>query len=411
MSGPTPAGSTESDAAGIAPPTSAAIGVSTFVLGFGTLVSHGFGLSLVPAMLPRIDADLEAGYGLLGVAIALGLGTYSAGALASPRILGRIPTRSLLIGTYTATGVGLLAAGAAGSAPALTVAVVILGFSAPVSWNTTLHVARATVAPHRQAAVMAGASSGAALGVLANGILVQTSSDLHSWRVSFVFAAAVALIPIASALLLYRRPIDRPQPAAIDIGDPGYRAAIAGRPGRIVFAAGAVAGTAGFPFSVFLTATAIDEMQVTSIGAASLWWIIGGVGTLAGPILGRLGDRATPLMALFVGAAAYAAGLATVVTVWGYGGLVLAAVGFAVMNYPIWGLAGAIASRHFDRQTAVRSISLGLVGAALGGAFAIAAAGAWIEATGSFRGPAVVILVMVSLLVVWYSAVIRSGGI
>jgi MFS family permease len=172
-----------------------------------------------------------------------------------------------------------------------------------------------------------------------------------------------------------------------------------------------VAGIAGFPFNVFLTATALDELGVSSLGAGAVWWLIGILGILAGPILGRYGDRTSPLRSLLLGAAMYWAGLVVLIITWNYIGLLIAAIGYAFMNYPIWGLVGALANQRFDLGLAVRSISLGLVLASLGGAVGNAVAGPWIEATESFRGPVMAMAVIVTGLVAWYIAIVRGGGV
>jgi MFS family permease len=384
-------------------------GPATIVLGLGTLISHGFGLALVPAMLPRIADDLSIGYGTLGGAVATGLITYAIAAVSTGTILERLEPQVALLGSYALAAGGLLLAGAADSVLMLTLAVMILGFAAPVSWSASLHVAGETTERRARAAVMASASGGAALGVLINGILVQTSDSIHSWRISFVIAASLAALPIAIGLRVYRHRIARPVAAATSRG--AYRAAFAARAGRVVVYAGLTAGIAGFPFNVFLTATAIDEMGVSALGAGSIWWLIGVLGLGAGPILGRYGDRTSPLRSLLLGTAMYVAGLVVLIGAWNYTGLLIAAVGYAFMNYPIWGLVGAIASEHFESGLAVRSISLGLVLAALGGAVGNSVAGPWIEATGSFRGPVVALTLMAAILVAWYVAVLRDGGL
>ena len=329
------AGPGDSRSVGHVAPIAAAL-----VLGLGTLISHGFGLALVPAMLPRISSDFGVGYGVLGAAVATGLVAYSAGALSTSWILDRVPGERLLVASYAVSALGLLVSGVAPSPLILTVGVVILGFVAPLSWSVTLHVAGSTTAGNVRAAVMASASGGAALGVLINGVLVQTSSSLHSWRLSFVMAAALATLPIVGGLLLYRRPIDRPLSSGSQRA--GYRRVLGTRSGRVIIMAGLVAGVGGFPFNVFLTATAIDEMHVSALSTAALWWLIGVVGMAAGPVFGRYADRASALSALTAGAIAYGVGLAVLTFMWNYLGLLIAAVGYSVMNYPIWGSPGLL---------------------------------------------------------------------
>jgi MFS family permease len=152
-------------------------------------------------------------------------------------------------------------------------------------------------------------------------------------------------------------------------------------------------------------------MRVSSFAAGALWWFIGILGMAAGPILGRYADRTTPLQALMAGALMYSAGLAVLVFSWNYVGLLVAAVGYAFMNYPIWGLVGAIANQHFAPGLAVRSVSLGLVAASLGGAVGNAITGPWIDATASFRWPVAAMAIMSVTLVAWYHAIGRDGAL
>ncbi len=257
---------------------------------------------------------------------------------------------------------------------------------------------------------MAAASGGAAVGVLVNGVFVQTSTTVHSWRVAFVVAAAVALLPLLWGHRLFRAPVRRP-PVASDRPVGGFREVVATRAGRVAVLAALVAGLAGFPFSAFLTATALDEMLVSAPRAALLWWVIGIAGALGAPLFGAVADRLSPLLALTAGAVAYAGTLVILLATWSFTGLLAASVGFAAMNYPIWGLVGAVANRHFPASTAVRAIALGLVGAALGGAIGNTAAGAWIDASASFRGPVGVMAAVMVMLSLWYIHLFRSGGL
>jgi MFS family permease len=148
-------------------------------------------------------------------------------------------------------------------------------------------------------------------------------------------------------------------------------------------------------------------MGVSALAAAALWWLIGVIGIGAGPILGRYGDRTTPLRALLVGALLHTVGLVTLFVLWSYTGLVVAAIGYSFMNYPIWGLVGAVANRDFDPGLAVRTISLGLIAAALGGAASNAAIGLWMDATASFRAPLLAISLVAGAVVAWHVAVAR----
>ena len=385
-------------------------GPATLVLGLGTMVSHGFGLSLVPAMLPRIEHDFDSGYGVLGLAIATGLLAYLVGALLASWTLERLPTRTVLFGTLLLTGLGLLAAAAAQSPAVIAASVVVLGVSAPISWTTTTHVARVTVEAGSLALVTAGATGGAAVGTMVNGVLVQTSASLHTWRISFVFAALVAALVVIASLALFRRPIDQPASSADRGAARGYRAVLTSRSGRIVVVTSGVSGVAAFTFAAFLTATAIDEMGVSSLSAAALFWVIGLVGAVSGLVVGRVGDRRTPLFGMVVITACYGVSLVILALFWRYPALLVAAVGLGILNYAVWGLVATEANRSFEPEIAVRAVSLGLVAAAGLGATGNALSGAWIDATESMRAPIAVAAVLTCGLALWLASLYRSGG-
>ncbi|MDH4309001.1 MAG: MFS transporter, partial [Acidimicrobiia bacterium] len=371
-------------------------------LGLGVLMSHGFGLSLLPAMLPNISRDLGVGYDTLGLVVASGLVAYAAGAASTARILPGRSARGVLMATLIVDAVGLGASATATGPAGLGVAAAALGFVAPISWSATLHLVTETVDPARRGTVMSAASGGAAFGVLLNGVLVQTSASVHSWRLSFVLAASLSAIPLLWSRWLF------PAEITVQHSRGPKRGVLSDRWGRILVVAGLAAGVSGFPFNAFLTATAVDELDTGSLAAAALWWLIGGFGTLAAPVFGRLGDRYAPTLGLLVGAVLHGAGLVFLFATWSYLGLVVAAVGFASMNYPIWGLVGAAAANRFPPETAVRITSLGLLAASLGGATANAATGVWIERTGSFRGPVLVMIGVIGAQAVWYAKRLSS---
>lgn len=375
------------------------------VLGFGVLVTHGFGMALLPAMLPRIAADFGVGYDALGLVVAAGMIGYAVGAMLSSRLMAAVPTRALLLTSYAATAVGLALSSAVSSATGVGVAAAVTGMAAPISWNATLRVATNVVAPTARTLVMAGASGGASGGILLNGVFVQTSGSLHTWRLSFALAAAAAGLALAIAASVVRTPIERPNQARTRGG--------AGRVlqdplGRLAIGAPLMAGVVGFTFNAFLTATAIDELEVSDLTAAALWWIIGAGGLLAAPIFGRFGQRLSPVRALAVAGSAFAIGLGLFVSWWSYPGLVVAAVGYTVMNAPLWGLVGSVANERFTPSDAVLVVSAGLIGASLSGAVANAVAGAAIETTGTFRSTLLVLTIGMAVAATWYWRIDRG---
>jgi DHA1 family inner membrane transport protein len=383
---------------------------AAIVLALGTLVSHGFGLSLVPALLPHIEREFQSGYGVLGLAVATGLLAYALGAMTASRVLRLVPTKALLLSTFAVSGVGFVAVAMSNSPVLIALAVSVLGVSAPISWTATIHIGRETVPVRSAGVVLAGASGGAAFGAVVNGVLVQTSDTIHSWRVSFVVAAAVAVLVIILAARLFPSTIDKPERSGSRVWRV-YGRVLRDPSGMLVVVTSGVSGVAVFTLATFLTATAIDEMGTSAILAASLLWIGGTVGVVAAIGFGRLGDRSTPTLAIALTMTTYAVTLVLLALGWSFGWLVVAMVGYGVLNGPVWGLMGALANARFTSELSVGAVSLGLVAASVVGAAGNSVSAFWLESTGSMRGPVTTLAVLTTLTAVYLIRETRRAAV
>jgi MFS family permease len=178
----------------------------------------------------------------------------------------------------------------------------------------------------------------------------------------------------------------------------------------MIVATSAVSGVAVFTLATFLTATSIDEMAASDTQTALLLWIAGSVGVISALVLGRLGDKRTPILAIAIAMASYATTLVILAAGWSYPVLVLSVVGYGILNGPVWGLMGATASRRFNAEMAVGTIALGLAGASVVGAIGNSLAGWWIETTGSMRGPVLILAFLTSALTIYLMAEARRTG-
>lgn len=367
---------------------------ATIVLGLGTLVSHGFGLSLVPALLPQIEATFASGFGALGLAVATGLLAYAAGGLLASRVLDWLPNRTVLNGTFLLTALSLAGASLAVSPAMITPPVILLGVAAPISWAATAHVVSRAVEFQSRNLVMGGAAGGVGLGVIVNGALVRFFSTPTAWRASFLVAAGISILVVVASVLLFRQPIDRPSTGLGPSRRGSYRALLGTWPGKVVVFSSAIAGVSAYTYMTFLTTTAIVEMETGADAAGGLLWLIGVVGVIASLSAGRLGDRASPLRVVGTLFLICASGFSVLTVSWGYPGLVVGSIGMAVLNYPVWGLVAAIAMRRFDPPMALRTVSLGLVGAASLAAISSVVTGQWLDRVGSMRSPVLVLAAM-----------------
>lgn len=381
---------------------------ATVVLGLGTMVSHGFGLSLVPALLPSIEETFASGFGALGLAVAVGLIAYAFGGLLASRVLDARSSRLVLNGSFLLTAAGLAVAASASSPTIIAFPVMLLGISAPISWAATIHVAASATEHRSRNLVMAGASGGVGAGVIVNGLLLQVFAGTGDWRRALVTASVMSVVVALASLGLFRAPIDRPvADYASSSGIRAYRVVLGTWPGRVVVFASTAAGIVTFTFMTYLTTTAVNEMGASPISTAALLWVVGGVGVVVSLSLGRMADRGSPT--LMVGAifTICAAGLVLLSVSWAYPALAVASLAIAVLNYPVWGLLGAIATSRFEPRHALRAISLGLVGASTLAALGNAAAGRWIDQTGSMRLPIVTVTLIAVVLASWLVATYR----
>jgi predicted MFS family arabinose efflux permease len=373
---------------------------AAIVLALGALVSHGFGLSLVPALLPHIEREFQSGYGVLGLAVATGLLAYALGAAIASRVLRVVPTKPLLLATFAVSGIGFVSVAASNSPALIALAVSVLGVSAPISWTATIHIGRETVPARSAGVVLAGASGGAAFGAVVNGVLVQTSDTIHPWRVSFLIAASVAILVIVLAARLFPNTIDKPERSGSRVL-PVFGRVLRDPSGMLVVVTSGVSGVAVFTLATFLTATAIDEMGTSAILAAALLWIGGTVGVVAAVVFGRIGDRTLPTFAIAMTMTTYAVTLLLLALGWSFEWLVVAMVGYGVLNGPVWGLMGALANARFTSELSVGAVSLGLVAASVVGAIGNSVSAFWLEGTGSMRGPVVALALLTTLTAIY----------
>ena len=366
------------------------------------LVTHGFGNSLIPALLPRIADSFQAGYGVLGLAVATGLFAYGLGAVLGIRVVERIPPRGLLVACLAVCATGFLAVSSAGSPRVLAMCVVVIGLASPISWSVSVYIVGRMVRPGSHGRVMAIAAAGAAVGIGINGVFVQLLVEPGQWRVAFVIAAALSICMIAGTLLVLRRPIDTPIRAMDIEHEENVWCRIWSVPaGRVVILLSALAGVGGFTFATYLSEVVVDELLVGPVAAAVPWWLASAVGATIALPLGVLADRGSPIGVMSMIVLTYAASLTFLAFRWSYPAVLVASFGFAVLNFPVWGLFGLAAYRSLPAELAVRAVSGGLAAASPAAVLGIAGAGMWIDKSGSFRGPVVVLAVLMILATIW----------
>ena len=380
------------------------------LFGVVIVVTHGMGNSLVPALLPRISESFQVGYGVLGLTVATGLLSYGAGALLGIRIVDRVPSRGLLVACLAVCGAGLLAVSVSRSPGMLAMCAVIIGLASPVSWSVSVYLISRVVRPAAHGRVLAVTAAGAGVGNGVNGVFVQLLADRDEWRWAFVIAGGLAACAAVATLLVLRSPIEPPPSTRAGAGrEAGVWRRIWSVPaGRLVIGMSMVAGIGTFTFGGYISEVALDELSVSPLAAAVPWWMASAVGVSAAFLAGLRSDRGSPVGVMSLTSLTYAAGLTVLALTWSYPALLIATFGFAVFNFPIWGLFGLVAHRGLPAELAVRSVSGGLALGACSAMCGVTAAGWWIDRTGSFRGPAVLLAVMIATIAIWLGSKYRT---
>ena len=367
------------------------------------MVTHGFGNGLVPALLPRIGESFGSGYGALGLAVSSGLLAYGLGAAVGVRVVDVFPLRGIILAALSVCVVGFLVAVWATSPAVLAGSVVLISLLAPISWSASVRLIARVVKPTSLGRVTVVASSGAGVGGGINGAYALFLAGPDEWRLAFAIATAASVVTaLAILVLLPRTPSSRPpRLARTAVRRTDWRDTWAVRTGRMVILLSIAAGAGGFTFVSYMSATAVDEFGVSPAGSAALWWIASSVGLTAAVIMGAWSDRVTPVLVIGVISLVYATGLLVLALTWSYTGLMVAALGFGFINYPIWGLLGHLAGQGMEPRLAVRAFSGGLTAAAWCAMSGIALAGWWIDRTGSFRIPVIALAVLSCLVTGW----------
>lgn len=376
------------------------------LFGLVMMVTHSFASGLTFALLPRIEESLGVGYGVLGLVLSITMAAYAAGTALTVKLLDLLPPRGLLILCIVVCGLGSLVLSTASSAWLLALCTGVIGISAAVSWSALSYMTGECVDPRYQGSVVVVGGVAAGVGKGINGVLVWVLAAEGEWRAAFAGTAVLAVCAVAVALAVFRRPVDRPLPAAeSERGAAGLRRIWSSAVGRVVILGSLMAGVGGVVFAAYLSEIAINDLGVSPLAAAVPWWLTSAAAVISALPVGLMGDRGSPVGIVSVITGVFTASLVMLAVWWSYPALILAALGFGVFYFPIWAKLWLAAHKGLSPPLAVRAVSIGGVAGQASAAVGIAAAGAWIEATGSFRITAAVQAVIIGAAVIWFRQV------
>ncbi|MGF1666582.1 MAG: MFS transporter [Acidimicrobiia bacterium] len=364
------------------------------VLASSQLVTHGLGLYLVAALLPLISADLGLGYDRLGFVVGASTVGYVLGSLAGSRIPSRTSPVAVLIGLHLAMA-GCFGAFTLARHP-LPMAVVAgaIGLLASPGW---LSVVRIGGVGTGSGLVLSMASSGGAVGLIVNATVLGLLSEPSQWRIGFWVAAAISVL-VALAVSLLPILAGGAAAEAVEVRSPW-----------VVLVIAACAAAATSTFVAFVVAMVVDELGASPVAGAAVV-VVGGVsGIVSAPVMGTMIDRAGPVRALQLGAAMFAGPLLLAAAWPSLGALLVAAVGFGFLNYPVWAVIGTALGRSLPPAAVNRVMSWALVSFGLSASVAVPATGLVFDATGTLR-PGLVVFALVCVVMAMLAPRLEAPG-
>jgi len=271
------------------------------------VVSHAFGRSTMPILLPAISDELFDSLTLAGILGSANFAAYMAGVIVVTWVSGRMEPVILLRCGLIIVACGLAVLAMAQGVGMLFVGTALAGFGGAGIWITAPGIATADVAADRRGAVLAmlTATMGAALVIIPQvaAIIRLVVGNDGAWRQVWVFELVLAAA-IGVALLVVVHP-SRTPPVTGGLSLGHLRAVRGWVPATIAYVAFAYIAAS---FVQFLGLALTDDAGFSS-GHVTLVFSVLGAFSIVGPVLfGRLSDRRGRRMAMIGALVGMAAG-------------------------------------------------------------------------------------------------------
>lgn len=361
---------------------------------FSQIISHGFGLFLFATLIPLMQADLDFTAWHIATIGALTQLAYLWGALLLGSVGHRIDSRTLLRLSGITTLLLLFTMALISKPLPIMLTLTVLSFSAAITWGAMVDLVGHYGEPGSRATTLSTVASGTAWGYGLNGLIILLLIPLAGWRSAWLLAGMLGAISLLINLRTLQKLDSRHQtsnPTSGQISAPPemslqhlligtltqYRIACAF---WLLF----LVGAATIPFTTWLNLWLTELALPVSLGGYS-WTVIGVTGMVSGFVVGKLADHKGHHRAMVLITGLFAIGIIGFRLnperfIW------LAAFGYGVMYFPIWGVLAGWIGNHYSAQTTTKINSLGMVAFGLGGALGNLMAGSIQQTTGSLDG-------------------------
>lgn len=386
------------------------IGIAALVLPLTTIVSHTFGRSSYPLLLPAIKDDVletntVAGFG--GTVIYL---AYLVGVVIVTALAGRTEPMSILRAGLVLSVVGLALLGFARTVPMVFIGLFFASAGGAGIWITAPGLATEQVAPERRGFVIGFLTASVGLGtsLLALGTRIARSAtgDEGLWRPVFTVEALVAALILAAVVVLVRANTTAATGSGISL------VALRRLPHwKRITVAYVIFGGIGAGYAAFLAETMETDAGLSRSVVANVYIAMGFTSVIAAPLVGSLSDRIGRrsakmgvMLALFVGSAAVAVGGRWVVIV------SVLALGGMWASYPT--LTATYVRDHLDAREFGSAYGTMTIFYGLAAIVAPAAAGVVADQLGGFAVPylSVSALALIGTVVLWTIPATRPGS-
>lgn len=361
------------------------LGTAALILPLTTIVSHSFGRSTYPLLLPAMKDDLlgsntQAGFGGTAIYIA-----YLTGVAIVTLVAGRFEPMSIMRSGLLTSGLGLALVSVAPNVPILMVGLMFASGGGAGIWITAPLLATEGVPPERRGVVIGvlTGSIGVATSIVALGARLGRSAadDDGLWRPVFAVEAGVTAAILIAVLTLVRSRSTRP---------------VGGRPSldalrrlphwKLVTGAYVCFGAVAAGYSSFLAEALEADTGLSRASVANVYILLGFSSMIGAPLTGWASDRWGRRSAMLVVMVGLGAGSGVIAL--GTGSLVVVSViafGGMWSSYPT--LTATYVRDHLDDRSFSSAYGTMTIFYGLVAIVPPATTGAIADATGSFTLP------------------------
>ena len=290
------------------------IGVAAIVIPLTTIVSHTFGRSTYPLLLPAIKDDVLETNTVAGVGGTIIFLAYLLGVIVVTAVAGRFEPMAILRGGLVCSIVGLALLGVATSVGVVYAGLFLSSAGGAGIWITAPGLASDEVRPERRGLVIGFLTASVGLGtsLLALGTrAARTAADDPSlWRPVYLVEAGVAAVILVAVVVLVRSRSTSATGKGISLSALRQLA-----DWRRITVAYMTFGAIAAGYSSFLAEVMEEDGGLTRAQVADVYVLMGFASLLAAPFMGWVSDRVgrrqaktAVMVALMVGAGVVAIG-------------------------------------------------------------------------------------------------------